>query len=174
MLYLSLFGNAERGNANGLASGGGARVGVQQRLAGWLIEPSLGFGDFDLRLGKVVESGGVLAENIDGATLGSAETTLAVSAQRGFALNERVRMTVTGRLGWSHEFADNAASVTASFQSLNGSGFTLSSAPIGRDAALVGLGADINVASWPVAFFVNYGGAISGGGNAQAFNAGLR
>jgi uncharacterized protein with beta-barrel porin domain len=38
----------------------------------------------------------------------------------------------------------------------------LNSAPIGRDAALVGLGADINVASWPVAEFVGYGGAFSG------------
>jgi outer membrane autotransporter protein len=116
----------------------------------------------------------VLAGNIGGATLGSAETTLAVSAQRGFALNERMRMIVTGRLGWSHEFADNAASINASFQGLNGSGFTLSSAPIGRDAALVGLDADIDVAPWPVAFFVAYGGAFSGNSSAQSFNAGLR
>ena len=49
-----------------------------------------------------------------------------------------------------------------------------SSAPIGRDAALVGLGADIKVTSWPVAMFVDYGGAISGSSNAQSFNAGLR
>ncbi len=171
---LSLFGTAARGSADGLAGGGGARVGVQQNFAGWLVEPSLGFGGFDLRMGSVAESGGVLAENIGSETLGSAETTLALSAQRSFALNERVRMTVTGRLGWSHEFADNAASVTANFQSLNGSGFALSSAPIGRDAALVGLGADIDVASWPMAMFVAYGGAISGSSNAQSFNAGLR
>jgi uncharacterized protein with beta-barrel porin domain len=171
---LSLFGTGASGGTDGLAAGGGMRVGVQQSIAGWLIEPSLGFGGFDLHLGSVTESGGVLSENIGGATLGSAETTLAVSAQRGFALNERVRMTVTGRLGWSHEFADNAAGVTASFQGLNGSGFALSSAPIGRDAALVGLVADVDVASWPVALFIGYGGAISGNSNAQSFNAGLR
>jgi outer membrane autotransporter protein len=147
---------------------------VQQDFGGWRIEPSLGFGGFDLHLGTVTESGSVLAENIGGATLGSAETTLAVSAQRGFALNERVRMIVTCRLGWSHEFADNTANVTANFQSLSGSSFALSSAPIGRDAALVGLGADIKVASWPVAMFVDYGGAISGSSNAQSFSAGLR
>jgi subtilase-type serine protease len=171
---LSLFGTGARGSTDGLAGGGGARIGVQQNLGGWLIEPSLGFGGFDLHLGSVAESGGLLAENIGGATLGSAETTLAVSAQRGFALNERVQLTVTGRLGWSHEFADNAASVTANFQGLNGSGFALSSAPIGRDAALVGLGADIDVASWPIAVFAGYGGAISGSSNAQSFNGGLR
>jgi subtilase-type serine protease len=171
---LSLFGTGTRGSTDGLAGGGGARIGVQQNLGGWLVEPSVGFGGFALHLGGVAESGRLLAENIGGATLGSAETTLAVSAQRGFVLSERVRMTVTGRLGWSHEFADNAASVTASFQGLNGSGFALSSAPIGRDAALVGLAADIDVASWPMAVFVGYGGAISGSSSAQSVNAGLR
>ena len=83
-------------------------------------------------------------------------------------------MTAKARLGWSHEFADNTAHISASFAGLSGSGFALSSAPIGRDAALVGLGADINVASWPVAMFVGYGGAISGSSSAQSFNAGLR
>ena len=106
--------------------------------------------------------------------LGSAESTLAVSAQHAFALNETVRMTAKGRLGWSHEFADNTARVSASFAGLSGSGFALNSAPIGRDAAVVGLGADINVASWPVAMFVGYGGAFSGSSNAQSFNAGVR
>ncbi len=173
---LSLFGASARGSTNGLAAGGGARIGVQQSVAGWLIGPSLGFGGFDLHLGSVAETGGVLAENIGSATLGSAQTTLAVSAQRGFTLNERVRMIVTGRLGWSHEFADNAASVTANFQGLSGSGFALNSAPIGLGGTrrLVGLGADIDVTSWPVVVFVGYGGAISDNSNAQSFNAGLR
>ena len=83
-------------------------------------------------------------------------------------------MTANGRVGWSHEFADNIARVSASFAGLSGSGFALNSAPIGRDAALVGLGADIKVASWPVAMFVGYGGAFSGSSNAHAFNAGVR
>jgi uncharacterized protein with beta-barrel porin domain len=57
---------------------------------------------------------------------------------------------------------------------LTGSGFALTSAPIGRDAALVGLGADIKVASWPVTMFAAYGGAINGSSNAQSFSAGVR
>ena len=172
---LPLFGATTRGDTDGLAGGGGVRVGVQQTLGGWLIEPSLGFGGFDLHLNSLTETRRrALAENIGGATLGSAESTLAVSAQRGFALSETVRMIVKGRLGWSHEFADNTARIAASFAGLSGSGFALNSAPIGRDAALVGLGADIKVASWPVAMFVDYGGAISGSSNAQSFNAGVR
>ena len=168
------FGTATRGDTNGLAGGGGVRVGVQQPLGAWLIEPSLGFGGFALHLGSVAETGGALAETIGGASLGSAESTLAVSAQRAFALSETVRITAKGRLGWSHEFADNTARISASFAGLSGSGFALNSAPIGRDAAVVGLGADIKVASWPVTMFVGYGGAINASSNAQSFNAGVR
>jgi outer membrane autotransporter protein len=171
---LPLFGTTAQGNTSGLAGGGGVRVGAQQNLGAWLIEPSLGFGGFDLHLGSLMETGGPLAENIGGATLGSAESTLAVSAQRAVALSETVRMTVKARLGWAHEFADNTATIAASFAGLSGSGFALNSAPIGRDAALVGLGADIKVASWPVTVFAGYGGAINGSSNAQSFNAGVR
>jgi subtilase-type serine protease len=171
---LPLFGATAQGATDGLAGGGGVRVGVQQNLGAWLIEPSLGFGGFDLHLGSLTETGGALAENIGGATLGSAESTLAVSAQRAIALSETVRMTVKARLGWAHEFADNTATIAASFAGLSGSGFALNSAPIGRDAALVGLGADVKVASWPMAVFAGYGGAINGSSNAQSFNAGVR
>jgi autotransporter-associated beta strand protein len=172
---LPLFGASTRGATDGLAGGGGVRAGVQQSVGGWLIEPSLGFGGFDLHMNGLTESGGALVENIGGgATLGSAESRLAVSAQRGFALSETVVMIVKGQLGWSHEFADNAASLSASFAGLGGSGFALTSAPIGRDAALVGIDADIKVASWPMAMFVGYGGAFSGSSNTQSFNAGVR
>jgi subtilase-type serine protease len=171
---LPLFAATAQGDTSGLAGGGGVRFGMQQNLGAWLIEPSLGFGGFDLHLGSVTESGGALAENIGGATLGSAQSTLAVTAQRGFALSDTVRMTTKARLGWSHEFADDTARISASFASLSGSGFALASAPIGRDAALVGLDADINVASWPMAVFAGYGGAINGSSNAQSFNAGVR
>jgi outer membrane autotransporter protein len=89
-------------------------------------------------------------------------------------LGEGVRITAKARLGWSHEFADNAARLSASFVGLSGSGFALNSAPIGRDAAVVGLGADIKVKSWPVTMFVGYGGALNANSNAQSFNAGVR
>ncbi len=171
---LPLFGATTRGSTDGLAAGGGARVGVQQTLGGWTIEPSLGFGGFALHLNGLTETGGALAESIAGATLGSAESTLAVSAQRAFALSETVVLTAKGRLGWSHEFADNTAQIRASFAALSGSGFALDSAPIGRDAALVGLGADIKLASWPATIFAGYGGAFNGSGNAQSFDAGVR
>jgi len=172
---LPVFGAITRGDVNGLAGGGGARFGVQLDLGAWLIEPSLGFGGFHMHLGGLAETGGgALAERIGGASLGSAESTLAVSGQRAFVLSESVQMTATGRLGWSHEFADNAPSIAASFAGLSCSGFELASAPIGRDAAVVGLGADVKVASWPVTLFAGYGGAINRSSQAQSFSAGVR
>jgi uncharacterized protein with beta-barrel porin domain len=83
-------------------------------------------------------------------------------------------MTARAQVGWSHELADNTANLSASFAGLGGGGFALNSAPIGHDAAVVGLDADIKVAAWPVAMFVGYGGAINASSNAQSFNAGLR
>ena len=90
---------------------------------------------FHLRMDGLTETGSAaLAETIRGATLTSAQSTLAVSAQRDFALSETTRVTVKGRLGWSHEFADNTARIGAGLAGLSGSGFALNSAPIGRDA----------------------------------------
>jgi outer membrane autotransporter protein len=171
---LPLFGAATRGSTNGLAGGGAMRIGVQQQFADWLIEPSLGFDGFSLHMANVTESGRALAETISHGTLGSAQSTLTVAAQRGFMLSETVRMTVRARVGWSHEFADNTAHIIARFAGLGGGGFALNSAPIGRDAALVGLSADVKVAAWPVALFAGYGGAINASSSAQSFNAGVR
>jgi outer membrane autotransporter protein len=168
------FGASARGDNNGLASGGGLRLGTQQPLGPWLVEPSMGFGGFGLHVGHTTEStAGSLAQSIGGASLGSAQSTLAVSARRSFAAGPGVRVTAKVRLGWSHEFADDAARIAASFTGLTGSGFALNSAPIGRDAALAGLGADIKVASWPLTVFVGYGGAMNVNSNAQSVTAGL-
>jgi len=172
---LPLFGTTAHANPNGLASGGGVRVGMQQSFGAWLIEPSLGFSGFGLHLGHATEISGVpLAETIAGQTLGSAESLLGVSLQRCFAPREGLQITAKARLGWSHEFADNTARVSAGFTGLSGSGFALNSAPIGRDAAVIGLGADIKLASWPLTVFLGYGGTVNPSSNAQSFNAGIR
>ena len=84
-----------------------------------------------------------------------------------------VSMVAKATLGWSHEFASDRAESWASFSGLSGSGSQVTSAPIGRDAALIGLLADVKVASWPMSVFAGYGGAINGSSDAQALNVGV-
>jgi outer membrane autotransporter protein len=172
---MSIFGVTARGTVDGFAGGGGVRAGMQHRVDGWLIEPSVSFGGFAFTQNGITESGaGAMSAAIARQTLGSAQSTLGISAQRGFALTDDVYVVAKGRLGWAHEFAANRGIVRASLSGLAGSGFTQSSAPIGRDAALIGLSADAKVKDWPVSFFVGYGGAFSGSSNAQTITAGVR
>ena len=171
---LPLFGASTRGATNGTAGGGGLRVGIDQPLGSWLLEPSLGFGGFRFQATDVTETGGApFAEQIGGQSIASAQSTLGVSLQHGVAVSSTVSVVAKGELGWSHEFASNTADPWASLAELGGSGFQVNSAPIGRDAALVGMRAEVKVASWPVSMFAGYGGAVSGSSNAQSFTAGV-
>ena len=85
---LPLFGASTRGDANGLAGGGGVRIGLQQTIGAWLIEPSVGFGGFHLHLGSVAENRWGAGGEHRRRDAGQRQSTLAVSAQRAFALSE--------------------------------------------------------------------------------------
>lgn len=171
---LPLFDASTRGSTNGTAGGGGIRAGIQERFGSWLLEPSLGFGGFSFHEADLTETGGgLLAQTIGGQSIGSAQTTVGASLQHGMVLSPAVSMVAKATLGWSHEFASDRAESWASFSGLSGSGYQVTSAPIGRDAALIGLLADVKVASWPMSVFAGYGGAINGSSDAQALNVGV-
>jgi uncharacterized protein with beta-barrel porin domain len=172
---LSVFGLGANGMTDGWGGGGGLRLGIAQGFDDWLIQPSIGFGGFAFSQDNLTETGaGVLSETVGNQTLGSAQSTVGASVQRSFALSDSVQMVGKGQLGWAYEFANNSANVSANFAGFAGNGFLVTSAPIGRNAALVGVDADFKVADWPVAIFAGYGGAYNGSSNTQAFTAGLR
>ncbi len=169
-----IFGVSAKGSTNGLAGGGSLNMGIMQQFGAWLLEPHIGIAGFNLHQGDLTESsGGALAQSISGQSIASAQSTLGASAQRSLALSRSVVLVAQGQLGWAYEFADNRAAIRASFAGLNNSGYALSSAPIGRDTALIGLRADFHVTTWPATLFIGYNGAVNTSSSAQAFNAGF-
>jgi outer membrane autotransporter protein len=85
----------------------------------------------------------------------------------------RDRLRLQFRLGWSHEFADTARPVTASFAGAPAALFTTYGVSPQRDGAELGLAANTAVAE-ATSIFLRYEGDISGQDSAHALIAGFR
>lgn len=169
------FGVTAQGNQSGFGGGGMLRGGYRFDHEGWQVEPSAGFGGMALHAGSQTETGaGPLSLRTQGQTLGSIRTVLAVAARRAFAIGEGTELKLRADLGWAHEYAATRATVGASFTGLPGSDFTESSAPVGRDAALIGLSADLRVPGMPLPMFAAYQGGFANGASMQSLTAGVR
>ena len=77
------------------------------------------------------------------------------------------------RLGWSHEFADTARPVGASFVGAPAFAFTTLGATAPRDGAVVGFTASTAVAAG-TSLYLRYDGDIEGGNTSNVLSAGLR
>ena len=77
------------------------------------------------------------------------------------------------KLGWSHEFADVATPVSASFVGQPGAGFTIASASSQRDHAVVGLGVSTKISASTSAF-LRYDGNQASGDSSNAVQGGVR
>lgn len=164
-----------RGSVAGFGGGGMLRAGQRFELASWWVEPSLGFGALSLLTAGQTENGaGPLSLRTQGQSLGSLRSVVAVAVRREVSIGEATRATLRADLGWAHEYAATRASVNAGFVGLSGSGFTLSSAPVGRDTALVGLSADLRIPECPLPLFVAYSGGFANGATTQSLTAGVR
>lgn len=169
------FGVTAQGNQTGFGAGGMLRGGYRLALDMWEMEPSAAFGGMALGSGSQTETGaGPLSLRTQGQTLGSIRTVLGVAARRVFMIGEGSELKFRAELGWAHEYAATRATVGASFVGLPGSGFSQSSAPVGRDTALLGLSADLKVPGVPLPMFVAYSGGFANGATAQSLTAGVR
>ena len=77
------------------------------------------------------------------------------------------------RAGWSHEYADTARPVTASFAGAPSLPFTTQGATTPRDGAVLGVGIDAPVAD-ATRLYMRYDGELQGGNASHLFTAGLR
>ncbi len=131
-------------------------IGVQAVVAGAMAFDETGAGAVDLK--------------------GRVDRTRSVRSLAGAQWNHRrseggTAFDLSGRLAWTHEFADVLHRSEATFRGLADAPFTVRSAAAPRDAAVVGLG--LAATSGRVSGFVRYDGTIANGASTHTFAAGL-
>lgn len=117
----------------------GYAVGVANGLT---MEPYAGIAWAGQRLRGFSESGGSAALSGESSKNDTATTTLGLRGKQAVTLGTMAG-SVTAGLGWRHAFGDLTPVSRLAFDA--GQAFTVTGAPISRDAALVELGADLAV-----------------------------
>ena len=161
---------------NGGLNGGGAQVlgGLHLPYGRWRIEPAVGFSVLSLDPGSMTETvGGSPAERIDGQSITSVQSLVGVRIGTQFAITPAVPMSVHALVGWDHEYADVTARTTAAFAFAAALPFSVSSAPIARDAARLGGGFDVNLTP-AVSLFGTYQAELGRVSTAQNLTGGIR
>ncbi|WP_127090056.1 autotransporter domain-containing protein [Aquabacter cavernae] len=133
------------------------------------IEPFAALSYVHLNLGGFTEAGGAVA--LTGASLTQDNTFSALGARvsQSVALGAGT-LTARGSLAWQYAFGDMNPVQTLAFS--GSTPFSVSGAPIGRNAALIGVGLDYRV-STTVSVGVAYSGAFSDVGQDNAVNGRL-
>lgn len=134
------------------------------------IEPFAGLAWSDLRTRSFSESGGSAALRGQSSSDKQTSTTLGVRAQTAFTL-AGAEGVLQGTLGWRHAFGDLAPQTSMAFD--GGQAFTVSGAPIARNAALAELGAEVAV-SRNASLGLNYSGQYGGGNREHAGSLNVR
>lgn len=102
------------------------------------------------------------------------QTTNSLRTVLGAVLGGSIGQATTKfRLGWSHEFADTARPVTASFAGAPALSFTTTGAAAPREGAVLGLSVDAPLAE-QTSLYARYDGELAGGNTSHVFSAGVR
>ena len=154
--------------------GGQIAAGVRVPWSGWMVEPTVALAALALSAPATVEqNGNGLAQQINGQSLTSLRSALTLPVSRTLALADDRALTLRGLLGWTHEFADIAATTQAAFVAAPGAPFTATTAPIARDSIVLGLSVDFALDDG-VTLFAGWQGALAASSSVQSVRAGLR
>jgi outer membrane autotransporter protein len=158
-----------------ILSGGGGQLSAGMRLAvgDWQVEPTIGMSVLALGSGGTTESGSGPTQQINGQSLTSVQSLLAVPASTEIALSSERSLHVHGLVGWSHEFSDTVATTTGGFTAAAAAQFSTVTAPVARDAVLLGLSGDVPLARG-VSLFASVRASLSGQSNAESARVGIR
>ncbi|MEP9368506.1 autotransporter domain-containing protein [Xanthobacter sp. VNH20] len=134
------------------------------------FEPFAGLAYVHLDMDGFTESGGAAALTSGGMTQDNTFTTLGMRVSQSIALGTGT-LTARGGLAWQYAFGDINPDIGFAFAS-GSTPFTVSGAPIGRNAALVNAGLDFR-ATANMVVGISYGGQFSDQGMDNALNGRL-
>ncbi|WMD21164.1 autotransporter domain-containing protein [Achromobacter seleniivolatilans] len=133
------------------------------------LEPFAGLAWSDTRTRGFQESGGIAALSGEGSRNSVTTTTLGLRGQTAFSLG-----TTEGKLraaaGWRHAFGDVESRARLAFD--GSQPFTVSGAPLARNAAFTELGLDVAV-SRSASIGITYSGQYGGGNRENAGTVGV-
>lgn len=134
------------------------------------LEPFAGLAWSDLRTRGFSESGGDAALSGESGNTQQTHATLGLRAAQGFDAAGR-QGRVFGTVGWRHVFGDVKPESVLAFDASQP--FTVAGAPIGRDAALVEVGAEMAIAR-TATLGLGYSGQYASGSREHSANVNVR
>jgi autotransporter-associated beta strand protein len=114
-----------------------------------------------------------LSLTVAAQTTNALRTVLGAQLGGSIDLGWRDRLGLVLRAGWSHDYADTARPVNASFAGAPASPFSVAGAEAPRDGAVFGVAANSALAAGTGVYF-RYDAELAGGNTAHVFSAGLR
>ncbi|HEX3974204.1 MAG TPA: autotransporter domain-containing protein [Stellaceae bacterium] len=137
------------------------------------ITPYLGLGYLHVHADGFTETGSATALSVQAMDPNSFTTTLGARAATSLQIGTTVFRPEL-RVGWQHEFLDEAGTIRAAFAAAPGSPvFTATGASFGSDSFLGGAGMTTTITS-STQIFLDYDAKVTGGYTAQAVSGGLR
>jgi outer membrane autotransporter protein len=122
------------------------------------LEPFIGLSYLNLRTAAFHEGGGAAALTVKAATFTDTVTTLGMRPSMSVELGD-FEANLRGMLGWRHTFGDVVPTAAVAFS--GGNFFSVTGAPIARDAAALEAGLDF-APSDSMTAGLTYGGELSG------------
>ncbi len=162
----------------------GANQFLGQLETGWRFDlggaPGYFVTPFGLIQGSVATQNALTETGAQSLNLSVAQQTTSslrtiFGAQLGASIDVGLRDKIAAQLrfGWSHEYADTARPVTATFVGAPTVPFTVFGAAPTRDGAVIGFSASTAIAD-AMGVYVRYEGTIAGQDSSHALTAGLR
>ena len=164
------FSDHLRANYNGEAAQAFAELGYQWTVGMAVIEPFAGLAYLHLHTGGFTEAGGPAALTSGTDSRDDTVTTLGIRPSARLMLGV-LPVTVRGMVGWQHTLGVVTTRSTMSFA--GGGPFTVTGAPIARDAAAVEAGIDVAVRS-NISAGLSYGGQFGKASTEQTARGTIR